>query len=486
MVRSLLTRLTLTLSVFTLATSFAWGLQKDPPNSSEDMKAFTTLREDIQKLLKDKDTDGAIDKLEKAIEANPNQVLFPSLRTMIAIQLSASNPPKALEQLTKCFEFFLGQLDKPNAAGGLPGILNLANRVGAQAGKPDLANQWTQQTLEALNAKIQPGQASPLLTIRADIIAVQARNLMSQDQNQARDLINQDTENAESLIANLPQDENAIRYLMVAYRNQLQISEDPIASFAKIEGFASKILANEPGNREILSGYLMAANVAVSMIARRDPNAASDILDRSTKALEAGKEANPEVNAMAPSMEQMFKRHLSTIAGAKKLLELVGQPAPAMDAMRWVNGEPLDTNALKGKVVLLDFWAVWCGPCIMTFPHLIEWQETYGPKGLQVVGVTRQYGYAWNADDKKAEKASGEVTLEEELAMLNQFMASHDLKHPSMVTPEDSSMNRDYGVTGIPHAVLIDKAGYVRLIRVGSGDQNAKEIHDMIEKLLAE
>jgi hypothetical protein len=55
-----------------------------------------------------------------------------------------------------------------------------------------------------------------------------------------------------------------------------------------------------------------------------------------------------------------------------------------------------------------------------------------------------------------------------------------------MVTPEKSDMQERYAVTGIPHAVLIDKQGIVRLVKVGSGSQNAEEIESMIKKLLDE
>jgi hypothetical protein len=55
-----------------------------------------------------------------------------------------------------------------------------------------------------------------------------------------------------------------------------------------------------------------------------------------------------------------------------------------------------------------------------------------------------------------------------------------------MVTPEKSEMQSQYAVTGIPHAVVIDKQGLVRLVKVGSGSQNAEEIESTIKKLLAE
>ena len=156
------------------------------------------------------------------------------------------------------------------------------------------------------------------------------------------------------------------------------------------------------------------------------------------------------------------------------------------------------------KPVVVDFWAIWCGPCIATFPHLREWQENYSEKGLVIVGVTRYYGYEWNDEtnrpsrpvkkpvvakegEKKEETEKDPVvTHEDEQVMLKKFAEFHGLKHRFALQSDDSPVAKHYGVTGIPQAVVIDRQGIVRLIRVGSGPANAKALHDMIEKLLDE
>src|SRR5438067_2346421 len=70
---------------------------------------------------------------------------------------------------------------------------------------------------------------------------------------------------------------------------------------------------------------------------------------------------------------------------------LLDKPAPEITGEFGLNGKAVKLSDLKGKVVLVDFWAVWCGPCIATFPHLREWNKEYKDKGLEILGVTSYY-----------------------------------------------------------------------------------------------
>src|SRR4051812_21337728 len=67
-----------------------------------------------------------------------------------------------------------------------------------------------------------------------------------------------------------------------------------------------------------------------------------------------------------------------------KIQELVGKPAPDLQADFSINPKTLKLSDFKGKVVLLDFWAAWSNPCVATFPHLREWQRDYWRDGLVV------------------------------------------------------------------------------------------------------
>jgi thiol-disulfide isomerase/thioredoxin len=199
-----------------------------------------------------------------------------------------------------------------------------------------------------------------------------------------------------------------------------------------------------------------------------------------------GEKAKEEATKAA--IENAIRRlgsYSRTIENAKQHLALTGTEAAKLDVEAWVNGDPLTDEDLKGKVVLLDFWAVWCGPCIATFPHLIEWDQKYDD--LVIIGVTNYYNYAWNAETKRATRGKEKdgVAPEVEQEMLVEFAKQHKLTHRFALQSE-RKLSLHYAVMGIPQAVLIDKTGKVRLIRVGSGEANAHEIQEMIEKLIDE
>ncbi len=168
---------------------------------------------------------------------------------------------------------------------------------------------------------------------------------------------------------------------------------------------------------------------------------------------------------------------------------LIGKAAPDFKADFALNGKVQNLADLKGKVVLLDFWAVWCGPCVATFPHLRDWTSNYKDKGLVIVGVTGYYErFGFDKEKGKLTKAADKLTKEQEQDMLKDFAAHHKLGHLllSLGNEEKKKLYEDYKVTGIPTAVVIDKKGVVRLVKVGSGEENAKAIEEEIKKLIAE
>jgi thiol-disulfide isomerase/thioredoxin len=234
-----------------------------------------------------------------------------------------------------------------------------------------------------------------------------------------------------------------------------------------------------------LQRYLSKVNQEIERLSEEKPDEALATLDAAKATL--SKLAEAATDGVTKRQLEQGSRNLAIqgrrLEAAQKMTKLIGQSAAPLKVEAWVNGSPLTDDDLKGKVVLLDFWAVWCGPCIATFPHLRQWNEKYGEKGLVIVGLTNYYNFKWDAEAKKANHAGQPVTHEEEQEMLVKFAESHALKHRFGIE-SGGAMSDFYGVTGIPHVVVIDQQGIVRLMKVGSGEENAKAIGDLIDKLL--
>jgi Thiol-disulfide isomerase and thioredoxins len=206
------------------------------------------------------------------------------------------------------------------------------------------------------------------------------------------------------------------------------------------------------------------------------------------KVREAAKEQATKKNIEELTAEDgLFSQLKSAIDKGREYSALVGKDAAPLVAKAWVNGTPLTDADLKGKVVLLDFWAIWCGPCINTFPHLREWNAKYADKGLVMIGMTSFYEYKWDDAEGYCARAAKdeEITPEQELSMLEKFANYYQLKHRFAVNERDNrELAEYYGVSGIPHVVVIDRQGKVRMIRVGSGKQNAEDIGNLLAELL--
>ena len=246
----------------------------------------------------------------------------------------------------------------------------------------------------------------------------------------------------------------------------------------------TKALEKNPDDVKSVQNYARKLAMEIAPIARKEPEKAEKLMKEGEEFLKALEEKTEEkaTQTAIQSGLRTLSAYARTIEGAKKLLALIGTDAAKLEVEAWVNGEPLTDEDLKGKVVLLDFWAVWCGPCVATFPHLIEWDKKYDD--LVIIGVTNYYNYTWDAETKRI-KREKKVAPEVEQEMLVEFAKQHKLTHP-FALQADRKLSEHYEVTGIPQAVVIDRTGKIRLIRVGSGEENAREIEQMIEKLIEE
>lgn len=125
-----------------------------------------------------------------------------------------------------------------------------------------------------------------------------------------------------------------------------------------------------------------------------------------------------------------------------------------------LKGNAVHLADYRGKVVLLNFWATWCGPCLDEMPVFARWQKQYGPQGLQVLGVS----------------------MDDDEAPVQRFLKKSPLDYPVILG--DTALAKLYGgVLGLPLTYLIDAQGKVEGRYLGGTDLSAVETQ--IKRLLA-
>ena len=157
----------------------------------------------------------------------------------------------------------------------------------------------------------------------------------------------------------------------------------------------------------------------------------------------------------SPNAEKIVK----SFRGTARKLTLPGNPIEIAGTK--MDGKPFSIEELKGKVVLIDFWATWCGPCLAELPNVQEQYELYHAKGFEVVGIS----------------------LDEDRAELEAFLEEKKLPWMTLHQNDGSGWGNEnaarYSINGIPACFLIDQEG-----KVVSLECRGEELPEMLEKLL--
>jgi thiol-disulfide isomerase/thioredoxin len=218
-------------------------------------------------------------------------------------------------------------------------------------------------------------------------------------------------------------------------------------SFASVKQLVADIKAALAGDDPITSNVVMAARQLSAVEYSPNPDVrehAGEVLAELGDAL-AGN-ANPATAKIGRKMQ-----------GAVRRLNLLGQPLEVSGTL--MDGAKFDWAQYRGRVVLVDFWATWCGPCIGELPNVKKCYEQYHDRGFDVVGIS----------------------LDQDRGKLEKFLEKEQTAWPTIHDGawEDNAVATYYGVVGIPTVILVDREGKVVSTRA-RGDELRKQLESLL------
>ncbi|MBI3651826.1 MAG: redoxin domain-containing protein [Acidobacteria bacterium] len=237
-----------------------------------------------------------------------------------------------------------------------------------------------------------------------------------------------------------------------------------------------KAIALKPDNGGVLLNLL-----GVALYLQDDKKTLPEAITVFRQAIEASQDSLPKAHYNLGFALIKSGKEAEGVAELKKYLDLepnsptaesarevikhpkLASVQPATDfKVKGTDGKELSLKALRGKVVLLDFWASWCGPCRQEMPAVKQVWQKYGGENFVIIGI--------NLDDSKSAFAS--------------YMKSEGITWPQYFDGQgwENKIARLYGVHAIPHTVLIDEEGIVRAVGL-RGTTLYNKIADLLKQL---
>jgi len=140
---------------------------------------------------------------------------------------------------------------------------------------------------------------------------------------------------------------------------------------------------------------------------------------------------------------------------------MIGKESPDFDLLK-IDGTPCQLKDYRGKVVIIDFWASWCGPCVRSMPLLLELSREYHDLGVELILIN----------------------VEESEDRIRKFLERIEVT-PTVAMDTDGSVSKQYAVSGIPQTVIVDRDGGIANILVGASEESEIKLRKTLDELTA-
>lgn len=164
---------------------------------------------------------------------------------------------------------------------------------------------------------------------------------------------------------------------------------------------------------------------------------------------------------LAVAVMPAFTNAVAPLLAAQRGVVKPGEPAPNFQ-LRDMNGQTVSLSDLRGKIVLVNFWATWCGPCRIEMPAMERLYRTYDRKDFEILAVSTD--------------AQG-------VAVTRPFQQENQLTFP-ILHDADFRVGLSYGARTLPMTFMVDRQGIVRQQIFGARDWEAPEAHQLIQMLM--
>ena len=240
-----------------------------------------------------------------------------------------------------------------------------------------------------------------------------------------------------------------------------------------------------PASIPIASQYFLAKSRSLATVIRDDPKQAKAMYDETMATMKRLKESQP-TNKILNRRIMEIQQNEAKIAAAMTIENLIGNTAPKLDIEAWINGDSISLEKLAGKVVLLNFFAAWSRPSIENISDLQQLRSAFSDSEFKIIGVTNQGDFVWDNVLHQPSPSTQPLSLAECSKELKKFASDLNVLYPIAILHKDSGVGKEYGVTSIPHFVLLDKSGKIRQCLTGPETRQTDRLKESIQNLLDE